>query len=596
MQTTRPDPRILPLRVLRSLAVLVLALAASAPPVRAQMTYVASVSTTGVPGNNQSIAPAISANAGYVAFQSLAHTLAAGDTNGLYDVFVTGGGTTRLVSMTSGGVAGNGESTNPSISADGRWIVFVSTASNLVPNDTNGAGDLFLHDRQSGINSRVPALQGNGASTPGIHGHALSADGRYIVFLSSASNFVPSDTNGVADVFVYDRTTAVTTRVSVATGGTQANGQSRGAAISADGRYVAFESYATNLVVGDSNANVDIFVHDRATGTTTRASVATGGAQAALACWNPSISANGRFVVFTSASSNLVAGDTNGRSDVFVHDRVTTTTARVSIASDGTQGFADVGQHTSISDDGRFVVFDAASSNLVVGDTNGASDVLIHDRALARTSRASLTHTGTQGNQWSMAGPITGDGRYVAFFSWATNLVSGDINGVVDVFVRDVGLTNTGLAFCFGDGGEVPCPCGNTGSVVSGCANSTFADGARLVAGGTPSVAADSVTLLASGLTGSTCIFFQGDAHQAPVAIDDGLACIAGAVIRLGTKGVVVNHSSYPQSGDARISVRGALPAVGGSRYYQGFYRNAAAFCTPSTSNRTNAYAIVWGT
>ncbi|MBI5361622.1 MAG: PD40 domain-containing protein [Planctomycetes bacterium] len=567
-----------------------------APPVLAQTTEIASVSTTGVPGNNQSYTPAISADSRYTAFASLAHTLVSGDTNGLFDVFVqdrVGGATTR-VSVGTGNVQGNGESVGPSISGDGRWIVFGSAASNLVANDTNATGDLFLHDRQLGATSRIPPFQGNGPSGPGTPGQSISADGRYVVFLSAATNLVANDTNGVADTFLYDRTTGVTTRVSVGTGGVQANSQSSRAVISADGRYIAFETVATNLVAGDTNNTADVFVHDRVAATTTRVSFATGGVQAVMSCNSPSISSDGRYVAFVSAASNLVAGDTNGRVDVFVHDRTTATTTRASVASDGAQGTNDVGAYVSISGDGRFVVFDSPSTNLVIGDTNGTNDVFIRDRVTGLTSRASVTYAGAQANQASWAGPITTNGRYIAFYSFATNLVPTDINGVIDSFVRDVGVLDTGVFFCSGDGGGAPCPCGNTGMYGRGCANSSFPMGARLAGTGTPRVAADTVTLSVLGLTGATCIFLQSDAQQAPVALDDGLSCLAGAVIRLGTKGVLSNQSSFPQGGDPDVSVRGALPVAGGTRFYQCFYRNSAAFCTPSTSNRTNGFAIPW--
>lgn len=575
---------------------LVPAIAALAPAVRAQNTDVVSISTTGVPGNNQSYTPAISADARWFAFTSFAHTLVAGDTNGVSDVFLHDqvGGSTVRASVATGNVQGNGESTVPSISGDGRYVVFASVASNLVLNDTNGVGDVFLYDRQLGATSRIPPFQGNATSAPGTPGHAISADGRYVVFISAASNLVANDTNGAADAFVYDRTTGVTTRVSVGTGGVQANSQCLRVVIAGDGRYIAFETHASNLVAGDTNGMDDVFVYDRVGATTTRVSVATGGAQALMNCSYPSISSDGRYVTFVSAASNLVAGDTNGRLDVFVRDRTTTTTTRASVGSDGAQGLADVGGYTSISGDGRFVVFDSASTNLVAGDTNGAADVFIRDRLTGLTSRASVTYAGAQANQVSWAGPITANGRYVAFYSFATNLVPTDINGVIDSFVRDVGVLDTGVFFCSGDGGGAPCPCGNTGMYGRGCANSSFPMGARLAGTGTPSVAADTVTLSALGLTGSTCIFFQSDAQQAPVALDDGLSCVAGAVIRLGTKGVLSNQSSFPQGGDPDVSVRGALPAAGGTRFYQCFYRNSAAFCTPSTSNRTNGFAIAW--
>ncbi|MBK7874184.1 MAG: choice-of-anchor B family protein [Planctomycetes bacterium] len=174
------------------------------------------------------------------------------------------------------------------------------------------------------------------------------------------------------------------------------------------------------------------------------------------------------------------------------------------------------------------------------------------------------------------------------------------MGSVVEAAIDDFKIRATtcvGFAsFCAGDGSSVACPCGNAGTNGAGCANSAFAAGGLLTAAGTASVAADTALLSASNLTGSTCVFFQGDAQQAPVIVDDGLGCVTGTVVRLGTKGVVSNTSSYPQLGDATISVRGLVPAAGARRYYQCFYRNAVSvFCPPSTSNRTNGVVIAWG-
>ena len=169
-----------------------------------------------------------------------------------------------------------------------------------------------------------------------------------------------------------------TTRVSVASDGAQGNGYSYHPSISADGRYVAFESYATNLVSGDTNGYIDVFVHDRQGGGTTRVSVTSDGAQGGTGSWNPSISADGRYVAFMSAASNLVSGDTCC-SDIFVHDRQSGQTTRVSVASDGAQG-NNHSWYPSISADGRYVAFHSYASNLVSGDTNSAPDVFVHDR------------------------------------------------------------------------------------------------------------------------------------------------------------------------------------------------------------------------
>ena len=185
-----------------------------------------------------------------------------GDTNGFVDVFVHDRqtGATERVSMDSAGSQGDGVSAWPSISADGRFVAFNSDATNLVPGDTNGRTDVFVHDRQTGTTERVSA---DSAGVGGGSGAALSADGRFVAFASDAANLVPGDTNGYPDVFVRDRQTGTIERVSMDSFARQGNNHSFDRAISADGRFVAFASYATNLVAGDTNRVVDVFVHDR---------------------------------------------------------------------------------------------------------------------------------------------------------------------------------------------------------------------------------------------------------------------------------------------------------------------------------------------
>jgi Tol biopolymer transport system component len=227
-----------------------------------------------------------------------------------------------------------------------------------------------------------------------------------------------------------------TIRVSLATDGTEGNSQSRFPAISADGRYVAFSSYASNLVSGDTNGSSDIFVHDTQTGTTTRVSLATDGTEGNYPSSSHAISADGRYVAFASYASNLVSGDTNLATDVFMHDTQTGTTTRVSLATDGAEGNV----HSwipAISADGRYVAFHSEASNLVSGDTNGWSDIFVHDTKFGTTTRVSLATDGTQGNYHSLHPAISANGRYVAFDSWASNLVSGDTNGFVDIFVTE---------------------------------------------------------------------------------------------------------------------------------------------------------------
>jgi len=359
----------------------------------------------------------------------------------------------QRVSVASDGAQGNGDSFGGSISGDGRYIAFESRASNLVAGDTNGKQDIFVHDRQTGQTTRV-SVASDGAQGNGDSGQAvISADGRFVGFYSLASNLVPGDTNGVEDVFVHDRLTGQTTRVSVASDGTQGNGPSWGPSISADGRFVAFESRASNLVPGDTNDTTDVFVHDRLTGQTMRVSVASDGREGNSYSWLARISADGRFVVFTSDASNLVPGDTNGTWDVFVHDRQTGQTTMVSVASDGTPGNGrSIG--VSISGDGRFVAFESEASNLVAGDTNGTWDVFVHDRLTGQTTRVSVASDGAQGADSSSGGELSAHGRFVVFFSFASNLVPGDTNERMDVFVHDRQTGETTIVSVASDGAQ----------------------------------------------------------------------------------------------------------------------------------------------
>ena len=349
-------------------------------------------------------------------------------------------GITTRVSVDSAGNQGNDVSDSPSVSADGRYVAFGSYANNLVAGDNNGATDVFVHDRLTGQTTRA-SVDGAGSEGDGGSGApTTSADGRFVAFESSAGNLVAGDTNGIADIFVHDRQTGETTRVSVDSAGNQADGGSYFASISADGRYVAFQSDATNLVAGDTNGFNDVFVHDRQNGETERVSVDSAGAQgndnAFYYYRRSSISGDGRYVAFFSIGANLVAEDANGTYDVFVHDRQTGETTRVSVDSSGNEA-NNLSICPSISGDGRYVAFGSAATNLVAGDNNAAEDVFVHDRQTGETSRVSVDSAGNQGNDYSSFPSISADGRYVGMRSFSTNLAAGDSKNGADIFVHD---------------------------------------------------------------------------------------------------------------------------------------------------------------
>jgi hypothetical protein len=343
--------------------------------------------------------------------------------------------TTRVSAATSGAVA-NDFSLGGALNSDARWVAFGSLATNLVSGDTNATFDVFLRDRLTGNTSRVSVSTGGTQANGPSLAPALSGDGNLVVFASDATNLVSSDTNQAPDIFLREVAAAKTTRVSVTTGGTQANGANFAPAISADGKFIAYHSVATNLVSADSNNASDVFLFERATGNTTRVSITSGGTQGNGDSWDPAISSDGRFVAFSSAATNLVSGDTNGVADIFMWDRTSKAISRVSVTSSGGQ-VNGASASPTVSGDGRYVAFEADATNLVSGDTNNVTDIFVRDRTGNTTTRVSVSTSGGQVNQASLAPSISADGRYVGFVSDATNLVSGDGNAARDVFVRD---------------------------------------------------------------------------------------------------------------------------------------------------------------
>jgi len=471
--------------VVAAVAVAALALAAPAVAGIGPTTRESLTGASGQQANGASFGASLSADGSLVAFQSDASDLVPGDTNRVPDVFVRDrtNATTARVSVASNGAQANNAGMDPAISGDGRYVAFSSQATNLDPGATSGDFEVYVRDLTTGNTSRVSRTPTGGEPDSASFGPiSMSRDGRYVAFVSLAKNLVPpGGTPGQSDgsprrVYVYDTKADKTVLVSVTSAGAAADGEQP--SISADGRYVAFSAFRA-LVPGDTNGVGDVYIRDRdADGngifdeagagktSTTLVSVALDGTSAGNdnSTGPPlrgplALSADGRQVAFASNASNLVADDTNSKTDVFVRDLRAGKTARVSVASDGSQGNDRSGGPFSglaLSADGRRVAFGSDASNLVAGDRNFTSDVFVHDRdadgngtfdeagaGKATTTLESVSTDGTQGNDASGGGSgslpgvaLTGDGTGLAFGSVATNLVAGDTNAVSDVFFR----------------------------------------------------------------------------------------------------------------------------------------------------------------
>jgi probable HAF family extracellular repeat protein len=396
-------------------------------------THRASLSQAEAPANADSGGGSITGNGQLIAFQSGATNLVPGDSNGKTDIFVRNraAGWTSRESVGPGGVQANGPSGAARITPDGRWVVFTSSASNLVAGDTNAKPDIFVRDRQTATIERVSVSSAGAQANGGSDLAQITPDGHYIVFQSSATNLVASDTNGVSDIFIRDRQSGQTLRLSVNNAGEQGNGASFGPSISASGLAVAFASDSDNLAPGgDHNSGRDVFVHDRQLGMTNLVSRDKDAQQ----FWAPSQSAriagNGRYVVFTT-------GYENSAKTVYIRDRVASTSTRIDLDAKGDPVSA-VSVGIAISSDGRFVLLTSSSDKLARGDSNGLTDTFIHDRSTGHTRRVSLGVACTPATEPAYGGSMSPDGRWITFNTTSPGLVDGDQTQFNDVFVREL--------------------------------------------------------------------------------------------------------------------------------------------------------------
>jgi len=441
--------------------------------------------TDGTEGSAASGAPAVSGSGRFLAFASDANNLVANDLNGVTDVFwrdtCLGQAfctpQTLRVSVATDGTEGSDISSDPAVSGNGRFVAFLSLANNLVANDVNGAIDVFVRDTCNGglLPTCTPDTIRVSVSTAGIQGDSgalttpsISPDGRFVAFASSATNLVASDLNGVADVFVRDTCrgagggcTPSTARVSLRNNGAEGNGPSSSPAISHDGRFVAFASQADNMVGNDTNGVQDVFVRDTCTGATVsctqrtlRVSVRLNGTEGNAASSSPSLRTGGSaailiVVAFASDADNLVGNDTNGERDVFwrvicLQSNCTEALRRVSVSTSGVEGNGR-SDKPSIAFNGRWVAFTSFADNLVGSDTNGTRDVFLRDtcgfvaNCTPATLRLSLSRSGAEASGPSFDPFLSSSGHFVVYTSLANDLIGNDTNGVADVFLGRTG-------------------------------------------------------------------------------------------------------------------------------------------------------------
>lgn len=340
-------------------------------------------------------------------------------------------------------------------SPDDRYVYLL--ADDAIGGDANGFVDVVRQDRFTGVNEVVSLGAGGAPLDSDVFFASLSANGRYLYLQTPASNFGFVDSNGVDDVYVRDLQTGTLFKASVGLAGADPDAGSYTGEVSSDGRFVAFSSEASNLVGGDSNGAYDVFVRDLVANTTQRVSVKPGGGQSFLGGDLPQISSDGRYVVFTSPSDDLVANDNNGFNDVFVRDRQTSTTTRVNLGSGGVESNGDTVYFMRASADARWIVFASNATNLAVG-ASGFLDIHLADRVGGTMAIASVGMGGQFADGDSLDPCVSDDGRYVTFFSDATNLDANDLDAETDFFWTDManGVTRLASRSTGGSTGQLP--------------------------------------------------------------------------------------------------------------------------------------------
>ncbi len=407
-----------------------------------------------VQGNSSAASGVISADGQVVAFHSAATNLVADDNNGVIDVFIwQSGQQLQRISAGVGGVLADGSSLNPALSGDGRYVAFSSFASNLVANDENGSSDIFVHDRQSGITQRVSVSSNGEQGDRGSFQPSISVDGRYVAFTSEATNFSDNEFDQLPDLFLFDRSTQVIQLVNQSTSGVRANADSAAAVLSPDGSAVAFFSRATTLEPGLENIFFDVFVRDLLSLRTDLVSAA-GDEPANANSFNPAISSRGQWIAFQSEAGNLSTQDGNTFSDIYVVNRFNGQSHIASRRATGTS--ANEGSFSaSITSDGATVSFESAATDLTPTGSAATSGYLAVGPIGAVDSLAVLPPPGQELAGSVNAANISPDGRYVSVVTAADNVLPGDINGQPDAFLIDLSTRQVRLASRGADGGFV---------------------------------------------------------------------------------------------------------------------------------------------
>ena len=489
-----------------------------------------SVSSRGEQASNLSLDSSISRDGRFVAFSSFASDLTPNDRNQTYDVFVHDRLTltTSLESKNSSGVQGDLMSKDASISGNGRFLVFGSSASNM-GSAAPLAYSIYLRDLVLRQTTMVSVSSAGVPANRPCSNASVSDDGRYVVFQSQADNLVAASLPPGDHVFVRDVVLATTELLDQAPSGLPGNSTATYPRIASGGRYIVFQSHSSNLVTPDLNGFGDVFIHDLVNQRTSLVSLSTSGSQGNSSSGIPYVSSDGRFVAFASSANNLVNGDTNGTVDVFVVDTAVPSIVRASITASGVQGDL-VSSCRGVSDDGRYVVFDTASTTFFPALQNGFGQIYRKDLLSGVLEIVSVDGQGVLGNRGSTNSSLSGSGAVVSFHSPASNLVQNDMNGFIDVFAIDAG--------CPGCIEPYGASCGSTIHPLllsaAGCANAGEAIG-LWVKNGLPNVPAVIVfgQRRAQVPLGAGCVFLLGNPFGSPAptlllgATGDGLIVLS---------------------------------------------------------------------